>query len=392
MSSKIIQLFNHFQFLHGKSEFALVQPPSLLEENEQTIAKALELIQSLIAKKKVFFTKFDYTWACLPESYSNPMESLYQYYLLDIISDISPQHPNYEKLGNIAVRFLASDEIEPLNLRQRDFQYIILPTPLVKYFQAVLICMWQLQEIGRQPLKKPVTWAQTNVIYGRNIENALRNYYSECIPHLDRLLAIILAYAQRQVPVAALQSPTLAEILNLSKPSTDGRAEEKSRFPHLYETVEMFIVCRELADALTKANAAPALSSEQLWETALQADINGGSLYIIYNALHAKHPLAFLIGPCLYFQLMRLFALCQRTVISVTRPGENQEIRLAQENNLKQRAFAYDAYNKRWGLANATDQAYINLLKEAYLLIAGCQRRLLELYQLPTIPFDQLLQ
>jgi hypothetical protein len=111
--------------------------------------------------------------------------------------------------------------------------------------------------------------------------------------------------------------------------------------------------------------------------------------YLIHNAHNMMSPLGFLIGPAVFFQAMRLFVMCRRTLGGLAREDISRDIQ--EEEHLRGRMLLYDSYNKDFGSIPQDDGRFREILLELELLIAACAIRLLETVGAPTVPtLDEL--
>jgi hypothetical protein len=93
-------------------------------------------LKSLHHERQAFFREHDYRWALSAEAYHNSFEMLLQWRLLNVLSDISSDHPDLERASNIVVRVVPNLSARA-HVRSIDqFNVIVLPTGYLSMFKG----------------------------------------------------------------------------------------------------------------------------------------------------------------------------------------------------------------------------------------------------------------
>ncbi len=211
------------------------------------IASTVGEITRLKEASPRFFQRFDYSWAMDPASYTDPLSAMYQLFLLEILSEISPDHRSYPNAGNIAVRFLPTASIAAHCREVEGFHFILLPTTFLKVLQEFVLMTLRLRSL---PTANGATTVKTNHFFGAAIERKLRYSPDLALPHVERFLLTLSEYARFSEPWIPHISVTTE--FNLLGPELP---QEHLDVLALYVMSEMFVVCHELAHLLEHRRA-----------------------------------------------------------------------------------------------------------------------------------------
>lgn len=353
----------------------------LIRENEiDVLPLVISRIYDIIHRYKTFFDQYDYAWALDPSSYSCALEAIYQSYVMETLAEITPDHSKSSRFSNIAVRFLASGIASAESIQHKDCRYIILSTSFMKILQECLWLLWRLSSLGKT-LTRTKCIVNTTYVGGKYVEAALRTDSNEVTSSIDRFVHVIMSYVSYELP----RANPIALLQHLHPGESTGYS-----ILSLYETVEMFMLYHELAHVLVHDSK----ESQRSMHEELEADFAASSLFMNHNARNLRNMYGPLVGPALFFQIMRSLVLIRRTMIAFKEkdiPRATEDI--ASEIELKMRLVAYDFYNKHWGVVNKNDQVFWNIVTELHLIIAGCQRRMLQQLGSSLVPsLDELMK
>lgn len=360
----------------------LLSPSPLFPQyanDDKRLILAIDQISASIKRYPRFFAKHNYEWALEPVAYSWSLEALYQSHILEALAEASLDHPNAARFSNVAVRFLASGIASGESIQHNQYRYLVLSTSFMKLLQEFLWLLWRLVSLGaqRSPACKIVT---TSHFGGDKVETALRAGGEEVVAAVDRFLSVIWAYAGFDRPAA--KPVYLVREMQLDD-------ERNVALLSLYESTEIFVLFHELIHLLEHdfGQLKRSLTEE------LAADFYASSFLINHTSRHHYSRYGFLAGPALFFQLSRLLLLVRRVASTTAEGGGSRAIdAIGSEYELRTRLEAYSAYNKNWGLVERTDNAFWDIATEFYLLVAGCQIRMLQLIGSRELPgLDDLM-
>jgi hypothetical protein len=345
------------------------------------------------SKHEQFYTRFGYEWVRDRRNFLNPFEALFQFELLRILGDLSPSHPDYWRLKETAVRFIPTANIGAECREVGDYAFILLSTSFIRYIKEIVLALWRLHRIalgGGNNADRSACFTCHNHVFGQDAELAMRISWREAEKVFTPLLAVIFSHLNYEVPCFKSIALTV-EMDEAGKPA------DMLPFGGLYHPVEMFVLCHELAHLL-KGDVE---KQERSVEEELLADHSAMSLYIIHNSFNARqplmisHPMSYFVGPVLFFQGMRLLALCRRLVILREcdfQTGANHL--LDEERELSARLIMINYSISLYGLKNYLRRAgatFEDISAEFYPIIAGCQKVLMKLWCGIDAPIDQFL-
>jgi tetratricopeptide (TPR) repeat protein len=345
---------------------------SMTAEDQARIRLAISGLRETMARYPVFFTTFDYSWALDERSYRNPLECRLQCMLLSILPEISSGHPNYPKLGGIAVRMVATAELSCASMIHDGFKYILVNTSFLKTINAFLIANYKIAALGQgvEDARNPI---RTNHFGGRDTAAALLTRFAECLPFLDEFVATVSAYCDYRMPLR--QTDTLTALLRIDPSDATTLSREQLLWIARYDAVEAFVLCHELAHLLEHSFS----REHRTHGEEIEADYHAASLYFIVQSRVLTHaPLAIMNGPATFFHLATIFTLI-RSVNGTARKSVDQEILEAERQSILTRAWSYPGLLAMYGLVPRPETAgadYWAIASEVGALSAACIARI----------------
>jgi hypothetical protein len=132
-----------------------------------------EQMAQLQKEKRPFFERHDYEWAFKAESYNSAFEALLQWRLLNVLSDISADHPALDRCGDLVVRVVPTSCARP-HLRQvEQFRVIVLTQGYLSAFKGFIRLWLRGCALGQDKAKRePATYRDSAACYASGIFGA----------------------------------------------------------------------------------------------------------------------------------------------------------------------------------------------------------------------------
>ncbi len=396
MTHPIVETFSNYAAITENDAFNLTPTPDQRKKLAPGISLYCHKIEKLIDAKPAFFSEFDYSWATNPENYTNPVEILLQHHLLLILTEISREHRDYPKLGNICIRVLQSQHINMEAVHREKYKYIVISTSMIRTMQTWAVVLQNVTRIGKSVSEEQPTICTENYLYGKDIERAARYRWTDVTPYLDYLIDTCASHRASEVPDRTF---SLTE---------DRVVDEAMLSSSLFiEVAEMFFVCHELAHILRHDEH----SHERSNAEELEADHWAASLFIVFQAVFrdsllqdggdyaANHALVLAAtqsGPAIFFSIMHTILIVEQLVVagmSTNKDGTSGSLDIIRREFALNRArmVAYQKAQDSFRL-NLVEQlakllgsnlSYGNSIQQLDVISVACRMRIAERLKLP---------
>jgi hypothetical protein len=253
---------------------------------------------ALYREKRNFFDKYGYDWAIEPDAYNSPFEMFLQWRILNVLSDVSSNHPALDRCSNLVVRLVPTSSARPHLRLVEHFRVIILTSGYLSAFKGFMRLWLRGCALGQtKPMKATGLDRPDTAGYLSALEN-----------HEGPMSLSAKAYVG-----------TLAQLLNNKPPIMDEssifddevlkRDQWQQPFGILSNAIDGFLLFHEVAHVL----AGDSPTTERTIESELGADIGSVSLCIIDQARNGGIGTLYLGAPMFFcVELLRL--LCEEIV------------------------------------------------------------------------------
>lgn len=329
---------------------------------ESSIAKHRE-------KNKDFYQKYGYEWMLDSENFQNPLEAVYQLWVVSMLASTSQKHPSRDKFSNIAVRFLPCGNAAAESIYNNGFRYIIISTAFVGLLKSYVWLNYSLAKIGACSTHAS-NLVSVNMIGGADIEASLRSGDAKVLEAVDDFLQVAIHFVKYQPPPLKFHN----FIDHLNDPQSGF-----AKFGRVIPAVEAYLLYHELAHLLEHDFS----ESERTTAEELHADKIATSMLIRHTQENKTHIFDYYIGPIVGLQLFRLFHLV-RTVVDLSdafnaNQGATLDVEsmeqalLANENELQLRLNGLRMSMMQWGVLKGAEKLFNDLTIESHLPIVACQ-------------------
>lgn len=300
----------------------------------------------MFRNNKTFFEHFDYNWVLERENICDLYELQYQYFILDILCDISISHPTYINLGNIIFKKIQSKSFFAESRRFNEYKWIIISQPVLNLLQ---LYNWLMIEI----------YEKANLTYG------IEEKY--CKDSIDILLEKEPIFIKQRI------LSFLGVIMSYSEsyPSEFNRELHKKLITNVennfyynlsgvYFSTEMYIICHELAHLIENSDLDP-----RSLDLELKTDISASSLFIIHSSKFQTGENYHCIGPIIFYELSILFMLCRHIIYST----DVNKVKFIDPNDLYELEIRYIIFQNNLTRNFAEFPFLLNKFEEAYSTI-----------------------
>lgn len=337
--------------------------------------KHLTDIERLIKTTPLFFKSGAFDWAADPDAYNDPLELAMQRDLMVVLSEISEDHPDLQRLPPVAVKWVTNPYFSSVCLRGETVSFICISNGFARFLQAVVGTVIRLHDVGVH-----LRWLNSslsNYLFGADVERALKRggeTVDQAITFLIDAAVRLMDGQSTGLPYAL--TPRLVGDIKVTSPM----------LAHAYSSSELFIVMHELTHLLRGHNhrRGRTLADE------LAADRGAQSLLVIAGS-QLDYDGTFYVGPIMFLQVARLYdEICRMTRLA-RHPYEGEldderELESGIELKLRLEAVVKNAEKMVPGPRGLG----MALLEETAVLIAAVQAVHLTAAGLPTHFEDQM--
>ncbi|MFS0756130.1 hypothetical protein ABC383_15710 [Noviherbaspirillum sp. 1P10PC] len=336
-----------------------------------------KFVKSKIAKhrnkNKDFYKKYCYEWMLDFENFQNPLEAMYQLWVVSMLASNPKKHPSRDKFSNIAVRFLPCGNAAAESIYNNGFRYIIISTAFVGLAKSYAWLNYSLAKIGTC-LPRTTNFVNSNIMGGADIEASLRSGDPKVLEAVNDFLQVAIYFVKYQPP--PLKFHNFIDHLNDPKSGF-------VKFGKIFTAIESYLLYHELAHLLEHD------FSELQRTTAeeLHADKIATSMLIRHTQINKTPILDYYTGPIVCLQLFRLFHLVRTVVVISDTVNANQgamfdikelgQVLLASENELSLRLHGLRHSMLQWGVLKGAEGLFSDLTAESHLAIVACQGQLI---------------
>ncbi|MFK0276094.1 hypothetical protein ACIQUG_20605 [Ensifer sp. NPDC090286] len=316
-------------------------------------------------KRRVFndnrrlFRDFDYNWALEDQNFSTPMEQYIQLKLLDVLADVSPDHPNYLKFGNICFRISNTANMNAESFTSESYKYVCVTSAYVKYIKEFLYTFFEIYaKSGADNASSGRKRTSGQAVYDELSRRPLEHETS-----LARLIHTGFSYSRYKIPLdlapPVWNHPLFGEHI-------------KAEYGPLIIGADLFLALHELGHILEHTFK----STRRNHREEIEADRAASSLFLIASARDPVLASVHARAPALAFSVLRHFNMIRRVAKivdkSISDPdqmaGELEEERLLLQRVQVYRNFVADNF-----MARDFADAYWSGLDDFFVLIAASQ-------------------
>jgi len=255
----------------------------------ENITKSLAELQQ---EKGSFLESHGYDWVLDRASYNSEFEAILQWRLLNVLADISSDHPALKRCDNLIVRIIPTSSARP-HLREIDkYRVIILTTGYLMVFKGFLRLWLRGCAIGEKETKqKPTNYRE----YAVNYKAAIQKAEDKMALSAEAYLGTLVQLLENQVPGFGNESIFDEQLLK--------REQWEVLFAMTVNAIDGFLLFHETAHVLAGDSA----GAERTIKKELEADRGSVSLCIIDEARHGGFGTVHLGGPMFFcVELLRL--------------------------------------------------------------------------------------
>lgn len=363
--NEIIKHYEKIMFARDSERMHLSpQVPEIAETIETTHDSLDNKSREIIGTKRPLFGRYDYGWIQFRENFRTVFERSLQIILVDIIAEIDLSRPSFNRLGNICVRISATANMNAESFVDGPYKYICLTSAYISFVKEYLICTNFLANLGRQSSDPPgpsIHFGDTAI----QIRRALNERYDECVPAIDKLLNVAVAYAAYDIP-DAISDPVITR-------NTEDLTLHQLEYGRTIFATDLFFVLHELGHLLEHDFSQTLRNHDE----EVDADRAASSLFIIACARESWITPAYGSAPALFMAILRHFNLVRRTFkhVSHLKSGTAFDLQgeLREEKSLKLRTDFLLTDLLEWGLPKAMTDQYVQAFRAYYLVIAATQ-------------------
>lgn len=264
-----------------------------LQQHAESSAGAIELIGKLRARKAAFFKSYNYEWAQDENAYNTPFETLLQWRLLNVLSDLDTDHPALEQCTNLVVRVLPNSCARPHLRKIEQYRVIILTSGYLSAFKGFARLWLRGSALGGAEPGALVNQQRNASNYLVALRNAEATMGESALAYAGTLIQLL----SNELPYMDRESIFDSTILKREDWGID--------FGLLSTAIDGFVLFHETAHVL----AGDGFETERTTEAEVKADRGSVSLCIIDEARKGGFGTVYLGGPMFFcVELLRLLS------------------------------------------------------------------------------------
>lgn len=264
-------------------------PAAQLDEMQTS---AMASLATLREEKREFFDRFDYRWAFDSAAYSSPFEALLQWRLLNVVTDIPPDHPDLARCEHMVVRVLPHSCARIHMRRIGDYKVIVLTHGYLSAFKGFARLWIRGRALGRARSSVPANrYRESSMEYVAGVK-------------LQEAAVIKSAKAYLGTLIQLLENePAIMDHESLFDEKVVKREEFWIEFGRMSHAIDGFLLFHEVAHCLSDDSE----HNPRSLQIELQADVGSVSLCIIDEARRGGTGTVHLGAPMFFcVELLRL--------------------------------------------------------------------------------------
>lgn len=117
----------------------------LTEQERSRVRELCDAIGELAARRREFFSRFDYGWAVDPASYTDAREAWLQYETLIVLTEQDPEHPSLRTHRPTVVKILQTVDFASTSIRGERCDYVLIASPHFVLLRELAVFLRALQ-------------------------------------------------------------------------------------------------------------------------------------------------------------------------------------------------------------------------------------------------------
>lgn len=248
----------------------------------------------LQTKKRGFFDTYNYDWAFDAGAYNSAFEAQLQWRLLNVISDISSDHPSLSRCKHMVVRLVPTSRARTHIRNVDEYRVIVLTNGYLSVFKGFIRLWLRGCALGRRESKRPPkTYKESMQDYIVGVRNNESIMTSSAMAYVGTLLQL----NNNDLPFMDRESIFDEEVLK--------KKDFLMEFGMLCNAIDGFVIFHEVAHVLEGDDHC----TDRTMEVEIRADRGSTSLCIIDEARRGGHGTVHLGAPMFFcVELLRLLS------------------------------------------------------------------------------------